>query len=157
VDRPDLNHVYRQAADAAADKPLQWDSPELEELRFKLASSVMGARIKLQDAGFHSAQISSEHEPLVHLHVSKEGHAGIFRLSFPQTGTAPEGQPLYGKKILLTGNTDKSITQFDLYDDDGAIPVDRFETLSQKIAQHVAAECGRKSRPAAAATMGAPA
>jgi len=157
VDTPDLNHVYRQAADAAADKPLQWDSPELEELRFKLTSSVMGARINLQDAGFHSAQISSEQEPLVYLHVSKEGQAGIFKLSFAQTGSTPEGRPLYGKKILLTGNMNKSITQFDLYDDDGVIPVDRFEKLSQKIAQHVAAECGKKSRPATTATIGAPA
>lgn len=150
MDTPDLDQVYRQAADATAHTPLQWDRPELEELRFKLASSVMGARIKLQDAGFNSDQMSSEQEPLVYLHVSKEGATGIFRLSFPQTGATAEGQPLYGKKILLTGNADKSITQFDLYDDDGTIPVDRFETLSLKIAQHVAAECGRKTRPVAA-------
>lgn len=157
MNTPDLNHVYRQAAEAAAETPLQWDSHELEELRFKLAASVMGARIQLQDAGFNSAQISSEQEPLVYLHASKEGNAGIFRLSLPQAGTTADGQPFYGKKILLTGNADKSITQFDLYDDDGTIPVDRFETLSQKIAQHVAAECGRKIRPVAAATIGTPA
>lgn len=144
MDHDDLQREYAQAADGAALQAVAWDTHELQERRFKLESLVTWARVRLQDAGFHTAQIASEEAPLVYLHASKQGRSGIFKLTYAQAGTSPEGQPLYGKGIIVMDNKSSSVTQLDLYDHKGSIPSDRFEILSSEIAKHVARTCGKQ-------------
>lgn len=147
----DLEHLYRQAASAQTDDAnasVQAPHDEsLEGLRFRLESCVMGARMKLQDSGFHSAHKMSADDPLVHLHVGREGQSSIFTLFLPRSMNA-EGQSSYSSSILLKKSDDPSLWQFDLRDEQGQIGFDCFERVSGQIARHVAIECAKQARMA---------
>lgn len=153
MDNNDLANLYHAAASGALAADTE-QSNVLEEMSFKLQSCVTWARVQLQDAGFETQHIVSEDWPELQLSVARDGHAHNFRLCIPRMDSDAEGQPRFGKNIVLAGNADGSLSAFKLYEDDGSISIGRFEALSAEIARHVAIECGKKAsfrnEPAAA-------
>ena len=93
-------------------------------------------------------------------HLESKLEEALLQIDLPDTPGKKDdmkGLRINGNNIFLTIHNVTSLAQFFVYVDYGARPVTRFEKLSPLIAQHVAAECGRKSLPAAAGTIGAPA
>ena len=92
----------------------------------------------LQDAGFKVAHEVLAFTPQANLKMTIDGDTHDFQLTIPDKGAD------LSNKLVVSGNADGSLREFTIYNDDGSIPITRFEDMSMTLAKHLAVECGRK-------------
>lgn len=108
-----------------------------EDLRFKLLSCVLSVRTDLQNLGCQTDHVADDHRPLVYLFCQSGTFAQVFKLTIPDNG----------KNIVLTGNSDDRVSIFRLRDDDGFIPLSRFQDMSLEMTHHIVQQSHAGTRP----------
>lgn len=124
-----LYHEAAQGAHPAVDRTAQ----------VHLLGQYVGTLVQvLQNSGFTVAHELLTFTPQANLKLTIDGDTHDFQLTIPDSGSG------LSNKLVVSGNADGSLREFTIYNDDGSIPITRFEDMSVMLAEHLAVECGRK-------------